>query len=66
MTTTEEITVSGEDFIERRIFIYPQQVDMERLRQRAYTHGYKCGMFNGLSLGVVLLVLVALCVWCFS
>jgi hypothetical protein len=66
MTTDEEILVSGEDFIERRIFIYPQQGDMVELEHRAYARGYDRGWLNGFSIGAALLVFAAFCVWFFS
>jgi hypothetical protein len=53
MTTTEEIIVSGENFIERRIMQFPQQVDIEDLQARAYGRGYKRGWIG----------VAAVCIW---
>jgi hypothetical protein len=58
MTTTEEIIVSGEDFIERRIFICPQPWEMGNLQRRAYGRGW----LRGFLMGVVVIGLAALCV----
>ena len=63
MTTTEEIVVSGEDFIERRIFVCSQPGDLENLQDRAYARGYKCGWGRGFFIGIGFLGATALCVW---
>ena len=47
MNATEEIIVSGENFIERRIILFPQEVDIDNLQARAYSRGYKCGWARG-------------------
>jgi hypothetical protein len=51
MTTTEEIIVSGQDFIERRIFVCPEQEDIANMRERAYGSGYKRGWLRGFLVG---------------
>ena len=63
MTTTEEIIVPGEDFIERGIFICPQQGDMDILEHRAYGRGYNRGWLRGFLMGVAVIGVVAFCVW---
>jgi hypothetical protein len=62
MTTTEEIIVSGENFIERRIIQFPQQVDIADMRARSYDRGYICGWVHGLLIGLIIGVAVA-CTW---
>jgi hypothetical protein len=66
MTTTEEIVVSGEDFIERRIFVSPEQVDIENLRQAAFRRGYSGGWVRGFVFGLCVLGLAVLLIWCAS
>lgn len=51
MTTTEEIVVSGEDFIERRIFLCPEDADLANIRGSACESGYKYGWSHGWSRG---------------
>ena len=63
MTTTEEIIVSGENFIERRIMQFPQQVDIEDLQARAYGRGYKRGWVCGFLMGLAIIGVVAACIW---
>ena len=63
MTTTEEIIVSGQDFIERRIFVCPEQEDIANMQKRAYGSGYKLGMLRGFLLGVIGVAVAAFCVW---
>ena len=63
MTTTEEIIVSGENFIERRIMQVPQQVDIEDLQARAYGRGYKRGWMRGLLTGLAIIGVAAVCIW---
>jgi len=63
MTTTEEIIVSGENFIERRILIYAQPVDLKDLQDRAYACGYKYGWGRGFLIGLGLCGVTALCIW---
>jgi hypothetical protein len=41
MTTTEEIVVCGEDFIERRIFVCPGDEDIGNMQKLAYGSGYE-------------------------
>jgi hypothetical protein len=43
MKTTEEVIVVGENFIERRVILFPEQTDIEDLRARAFGRGYGCG-----------------------
>jgi len=64
MNATEEIIVSGDNFIERRIILLlPQQYDIEDLQMRAYRAGYKRGWMNGLLTGIVVIGVAALCIW---
>ena len=63
MTTTEEIVVSGNDFIERRIFLYPEQEDIGNMRELAYGSGYKRGWWRGFLMGVVGVSVAMFCVW---
>ena len=62
MITTEEILVSGENFIERRIVQFPQQADIEDLQARAYKWGYTRGWVRGLLFGLITGVAVS-CLW---
>jgi len=63
MNTTEEIIVSGENFIERRIILLPQQVDIEDMQTRAYACGYKRGWVLGLVMGIAVVSVAAVCIW---
>lgn len=63
MTTAEEIIVSGENFIERRIMQFPQQVDIEDLQARAYGRGYKRGWMLGFLMGLTIIGLAVVCIW---
>jgi len=63
MNATEEIIVSGENFIERRIILFPQQVDIDNLQARAYGQGYKCGWARGPVMGLAIVGVAALCIW---
>lgn len=63
MTTTDEIAVSGEDFIERRIFVFPQQEDIARLRALSFRSGYRLGWWRGFLIGVVVVFAAIFCVW---
>ena len=63
MTTTEEIVVSGEDFIERRIFIHPRPLDLANVERRSYDRGYNRGWLGGFLLGLVVVGFAAICVW---
>ena len=63
MTTTEEIVVSGEDFIERRIFLSPEGQDITKMQQVAYDHGYNRGWLSGFFMAAVVFAFAALCVW---
>ena len=63
MTATEEIIVSGENFIERRIILFPQEVDIEDLQARAYGRGYKCGWLRGLLMGLAIIGVAVVCIW---
>lgn len=58
MTTTEEIVVSGEDFIERRIILWAGQDDINESKNVAYTNGYRRGCTFGFLMGVALIVIV--------
>lgn len=63
VTTTEEIIVSGEDFIERRILVLPEPEEIEDLEEHAYEEGYKSGWVRGLVVGLGVLVLAVACIW---
>lgn len=63
MTTTEEIIVSGENFVERRIILCPEQDDIQNLQEMAYSCGYKRGCKRGLLVGLAIIGFTALCVW---
>jgi len=63
MTTTEEVVVSGADFIERRIFLYPEQADVAGIRDRAYDKGYSRGWSRGFLTGAIILGFVTFCIW---
>lgn len=63
MATTEEIIVTGEDFIERRIFLIPEQYDIDKMKAQAYGRGYKCGLKCGLLMGSAIIIAAALCIW---
>lgn len=62
-TTTEEIVVSGEDFIERRIFLCPEETDLAGILQSAYSSGYKRGCLSGLLTSAVFFIVAAACIW---
>ncbi len=66
MTTTEEIVVSGENFIERRILLSPEQADIENLRQAAFRRGYHAGWVRGFVFGLCVLGFAVLLIWCAS
>jgi hypothetical protein len=61
--TTDEIVVSGEDFIERRIFVFPEQEDIASLRALSFRSGYRRGWWRGFLIGVVVVFAAAFCVW---
>lgn len=63
MTSTEEIVVSGKDFIERRIFVYPERDDVVTVRDSAYGDGYKRGWLRGFLMGAAFIAAVAISVW---
>jgi hypothetical protein len=63
MNATEEIIISGENFIERRIILFPQKEDIEDLQTRAYSRGYTCGWTCGLVMGLAIVSVAALCIW---
>jgi hypothetical protein len=63
MTTTEEIIVSGENFIERRIIQFPKQMDFESLQASAYGWGYKRGWVSGFVMGFAIIGGAAVCIW---
>lgn len=63
MNATEEIIISGDNFIERRIILFPQREDIEDLRARAYSRGYQCGWTRGLVMGLAIAGGAALCIW---
>lgn len=63
MTTTEEIIVSGEGFIERRIMLLPENAEIADLEERAYNRGYKSGFIRGLVMGAAVIVVAVVCIW---
>jgi hypothetical protein len=63
MNATEEIIISGENFIERRIILFPEQVDIDDLQARAFGRGYTCGWERGLAMGLAIVIVAALCIW---
>ena len=63
MATCEEIVVAGEDFIERRIILFPEQGDIDELKADAYGQGYKRGWVCGLLMGSAIIAVAALCTW---
>ncbi len=63
MTTTEEIIVSGEGFIERRIVLFPEQEDLANIRMEARKRGYKSGWINGFLMGAAFAGLAVFCIW---
>lgn len=63
MTTTEEIVVSGDDFIERRIVLCPEQHEIADIRRSAYGNGYRSGLARGLLIGAVLVSAIVFCIW---
>ena len=63
MATAEEIIVTGEDFIERRIFLIPEHDDIDKMQAQAYGRGYKCGWMCGLLMGSAIIVVAVLCIW---
>jgi hypothetical protein len=63
MTTTEEIVVSGENFIERRIFVYPQDGEIQSLQRCVYSDGYHRGWTCGFFIGLGVFALALLCIW---
>jgi hypothetical protein len=63
MISTEEIVVSGEDFIERRIFVCPEPGEMNNLRQRAYARGYSHGRLLGFLMGAAVIGVAVFCFW---
>ncbi len=60
MTTGEEIVVSGDNFIERRIFV---QQDVPALRDSAYRYGYRRGWTRGFVMGLALFAIAILGAW---
>jgi hypothetical protein len=63
MTATEEIIVSGENFIERRIILCPGQDDIQNLQGLAYNRGYKRGWTRGLVTGLTIVGFALICIW---
>lgn len=66
MITTEEIIVSGEGFIERRIFVSPERGDLENLQQAAFHRAYSSGWTHGFFFGLCILGLAVLLIWSVS
>lgn len=63
MSRSEEIIVSGGNYIERRIILFPQQIDIDELETRAYGRGYKTGWLRGLLMGLATVGVAAACFW---
>jgi hypothetical protein len=63
MTTTEEIVVSGKNFIERRIFVLPEQEEMGDVQRLAYSNGHRRGWICGFLTGLGLCGAAVLCIW---
>ena len=63
MTPTEEIVVSGEGFIERRIFVYLQRPKEDNRQRQAYAVGWKRGWMCGFVLGLGLFGTAAIFIW---
>jgi hypothetical protein len=63
MNASEEIIISGGNFIERRIILFPEQVDTEDLQARGFGRGYEYGWARGLAKGLAIVGVVALCIW---
>lgn len=64
MTCTEEIVVSGKDFIERRIFVYPEgDNDVVTVRDSAFGEGYKRGWLRGFLIGAAFVAAATISVW---
>jgi hypothetical protein len=59
VTMTDEIVVSGQDFIERRIFVFPEQEDIANLQALSYRSGYRLGWWRGFMIGVVVVCAAA-------
>ena len=62
MNATQEMVVSGENLIERRIILFPQQEEIEDLQTRAFSQGYKRGWTRGLLMGLAIVGVAALCI----
>ena len=63
MTTSEEIVVSGDNFIEQRILISPQPGEVEHLQRVAFTCGYNRGWARGFLMGLCFFGLALFCIW---
>jgi hypothetical protein len=63
MTSTEEIVVCGEDFIERRIFVCPNRGEIENLQRKAHNCGYTRGWRSGFVFGLATIGSAALFIW---
>jgi hypothetical protein len=63
VTMTDEIIVSGRDFIERRIFVFPEQEDIANLRALSYRSGYRVGWRRGFLIGMVVVCAAVFGVW---
>jgi hypothetical protein len=63
MTTSEEIVVSGEDFIERRIILFPGESDIADIQRAAYGHGYRRGWSYGFVIGTAFVAVLVLLLW---
>jgi hypothetical protein len=63
MNVSEGIVILGKNFIERRIILFPQEVDIDDLRAKACGRGYKCGWVCEVAMGLAIVGVVALCTW---
>jgi hypothetical protein len=60
---TDEIVVSGRDFIERRIFVFPEQEDIANLRALSFRSGYRLGWWCGFLIGVAVVCAATFGAW---
>jgi hypothetical protein len=63
VSMTEEIVVTGEDFVERRILVFPEDDEVNRLCESAFGRGYKNGWARGFVMAVAIMGAGMLCVW---
>ena len=63
MNATQEVVMLDNEVVERRVFVYPEQDEIESLERHAYQNGYKSGCRQGFWVGSSILALLALCIW---